>query len=462
MSYQVLARKWRPKTFDETVGQEHVAQALKNAISRGRIGHAYLFYGPRGVGKTTMARILAKALNCVKGPTPEPCQECASCKEITSSSSMDVAEIDGASNRGIDAVRELREGVAFAPVRDRYKVYIVDEVHMLTTEAFNALLKTLEEPPTHVVFIFATTERHKVPATILSRCQVFEFRRIALKDLVERLSLVCKTEGFDCDEQALLLLAREADGSLRDALSLLDQVVAYSLGKVTYDVAVELLKSGYKDLTQETFFAILRNDARAALKGCIESLSAGMPARILLRDLARLCADCLKLVLLGKEAGSECGYTDSEASALLNASEGKTPEYLASVLNVLVKGADETADSKSPDLLAQAVVVRAASLLSIAEIQNLVSRVEEAMQKKVGGELRLDLSSEDRVQSRVQVPTTSMPVTPQRAKEGVVSTQTNLQVSQDTLIGRLRAHPIVDKVIKVFDADIVEVSEERK
>jgi len=461
MSYQVLARKWRPKTFDETVGQEHVAQALKNAISKGRIGHAYLFHGPRGVGKTTMARILAKALNCVKGPTPEPCQECASCKEIASSSSMDVAEIDGASNRGIDAIRQLREGVAFLPARDRFKVYIIDEVHMLTTEAFNALLKTLEEPPPHVVFIFATTERHKVPATILSRCQVFEFRRIALKDLVQRLVYVCNKEGFDYDEDALLLIAREADGSLRDALSLLDQVVAYSFGKVTHDIAIEVLKSGYRDLTQQTFFAILRNDVQGALRGCVESLSSGMPARVLLRDLSRLCADCLKLVVLGKDAGRDFGWTEQETTELLRVCEGKTPEYLATLLHCLVKGADETQDSKSPDLLVQAVVVRAASLPTIVALQDLVSRLEDLIDRGDKEAIRaIDFAALSSTQA--EGPKAGEPKAFPTSQQSTVSRQDSPQDPQETLLQRFKAHPVVEKAIKVFDAEIVQVSEQRK
>jgi DNA polymerase-3 subunit gamma/tau len=373
---------------------------------------------------------------------------------------MDVAEIDGASNRGIDAIRQLREGVAFSPARDRFKVYIIDEVHMLTTEAFNALLKTLEEPPPHVVFIFATTERHKVPATILSRCQVFEFRRIALKDLVERLSLVCKTEGFENDEEALLLLAREADGSLRDALSLLDQVVAYSFGKVTHDVAVEVLKSGYKDLTQQTFFAILRNDVQGALRGCVESLSSGMPARVLLRDLSRLCADCLKLVVLGKDAGRDFGWTEQETSALLKACEGKSAEYLASVLNCLVKGADDTQDSKSPDLLVQSVVVRTASLLSIVEIQDIVARVEDMIEKGDKGEIRVGLAPPSRAQ--VEAPKAPEPKTFGEPQQTAVSKQESAQDAQEALLSRFKAHPVVEKAIKVFDAEIVQVSEQRK
>ncbi|MCA9514551.1 MAG: DNA polymerase III subunit gamma/tau, partial [Myxococcales bacterium] len=222
MSYLVLARKWRPQGFEAIIGQEHVTRTLKNAIEQDRIHHAFLFCGARGVGKTTAARVLARALNCnaTPGPTTEPCGQCAACTEIAAGTAMDVFEIDGASNRGINEIRELRDGVAYAPQRDRTKIYIIDEVHMLTTEAFNALLKTLEEPPAHVKFIFATTEPHKIPVTILSRCQRFDFKRIPLATMVDYLAKMLADEGVAIDDGGLRVVARESEGSMRDALSL--------------------------------------------------------------------------------------------------------------------------------------------------------------------------------------------------------------------------------------------------
>lgn len=232
MSYIVFARKYRPQTFDDIVGQPHITTTLKNAISQDRVAHAYLFAGPRGVGKTTTARILAKALNCEKGPITKPCNACPSCKEITQGTSLDILEIDGASNRGIDEIRNLRENVKFAPSKGRLKIYIIDEVHMLTPEAFNALLKTLEEPPAHVKFIFATTQAHKVPQTILSRCQRFDFRRIPSKDILENLKKISKNENLKIEESALALIARYSDGGMRDAQVTLDQVTSFVKDKI--------------------------------------------------------------------------------------------------------------------------------------------------------------------------------------------------------------------------------------
>ena len=241
MAYIALYRKWRPHTFRDLVGQDHISRTLSQAITSGRIGHAYLFSGPRGTGKTSTAKILAMALNCKEGPTPAPCGQCESCQRIMDGSAMDVFEIDAASNRGIDEIRGLRETVKFAPAEGRYKVYIIDEVHMLTAEAFNALLKTLEEPPAHVVFILATTEAHKVPPTIQSRCQRFDFRRITVGEIQGRLRYICDEMKTEADDKALELIALQADGGLRDALSILDQCISLSDGRVTEAQVQEML-----------------------------------------------------------------------------------------------------------------------------------------------------------------------------------------------------------------------------
>ncbi len=269
MSYLVMARKWRPRNFDEMVGQEHIARTLRNAIETGRVSHAFLFTGTRGVGKTTSARILAKALNCQKGPTATPCEQCENCQALNKGSSMDVLEIDGASNNSVDDIRELREQVAYAPMQGKYKIYIIDEVHMLSKSAFNALLKTLEEPPPHVVFIFATTESSKVPHTILSRVQRFDFKRISEAQIRERLEFICGKEGVRPERAALEALARKADGSMRDALSLFDRVYAFA-GE---DLTLEATRKALGIPAEAMFDDLLRRIAGHDAGGCLAVLN---------------------------------------------------------------------------------------------------------------------------------------------------------------------------------------------
>lgn len=260
MAYQVTARKWRPQKFEDVVGQEHITSTLKNAIKTNRIAHAYIFTGPRGVGKTTTARILAKALNCENPKDFEPCNECAMCKTINDSQTMDIIEIDGASNRGIDEIRTLRESVKYAPTRGKYKIYIIDEVHMLTKESFNAFLKTLEEPPSHTIFVFATTDIHKVPLTIISRCQRFDFRRIQLETIKSTLSNIAKEEKIKIDDKTLTLISKKADGALRDAQSLFDQVISFCGDKIDSETVAKMLNLIDDDLFFTISDAILEKD----------------------------------------------------------------------------------------------------------------------------------------------------------------------------------------------------------
>jgi DNA polymerase-3 subunit gamma/tau len=274
MSYVVFARRWRPQDFESVIGQEPVTTTLKNAISLNRIAHAYLFSGPRGVGKTTVARIFAKALNCEKGPTTTPCNNCVSCKEIMAGSNLDILEIDGASNRGIDEIRTLRENIRFAPISARFKIYIIDEVHQITTEAFNALLKTLEEPPEHAKFIFATTQPNKVPATILSRCQRFDFKRIPLKLIIHKLQQIVKDEKIAVkEEEALFAIARVAEGSMRDAEVLLDQLNCASEGRINLKEVTEMLGMVEEELLFDVAEKILQNQTRELLL-CLDGLIA--------------------------------------------------------------------------------------------------------------------------------------------------------------------------------------------
>ena len=295
MSYQALARKYRPQTFRDIIGQETIVRTLQNAIEQSRIHHAYLFSGVRGIGKTTSARILAKALNCVKGPTTEPCNECTACREITEGIDMDVREIDAATYTGVDNIRDLREATQFQPARDRYRTFIIDEAHMLSTGAWNALLKILEEPPPHVIFMFATTEIQKVPATILSRVQKFLLRKITLDELIVRLEQISKAEGIAADRDALEIIARRGEGSVRDALSLLDQVIAFSGRSISgADVATVL------GLSETTFFArvlamIADGDHGAVLEAVEEAAASGRDFKMLFRDLLNFVRNLLLL-----------------------------------------------------------------------------------------------------------------------------------------------------------------------
>ncbi len=285
MSYTVFALKWRPKSFDEIIGQNHIVNTLKSALEKNRLAHAYLFAGPRGVGKTSTARILAKALNCKNGPTLNPCSKCSSCLEIAEGRSFDVIEIDGASNRGIDEIRSLRESIKFAPASGKFKIYIIDEVHMLTTEAFNALLKTLEEPPEFVKFIFATTHPHKVIPTVLSRCQRFDFRRIPVIEIIAQLEKIIKSENVYVDKEVLFAIARASDGALRDAESILDQLVSFSKEKISLKDVISVLGLVEEDLLFEITDKIIQRDARGVLVLLNSVIDEGKDIAVFLHSL---------------------------------------------------------------------------------------------------------------------------------------------------------------------------------
>jgi DNA polymerase III subunit gamma/tau len=297
MNYTVIARRWRPKTFEDVVGQPHVVTTLKNSISRGRIAHAYLFAGPRGVGKTSISRILAKAVNCVEGVKDEPCNVCRTCAAIDSGGFVDVIEIDAASNRGIDEIRELRETVRYLPMEARYKVYIIDEAHMLTEAAFNALLKTLEEPPGHNIFILATTEMQKIPYTIMSRCQRFDFRRISEPQIIEQLKRILLDEEISYDEKVLNYVVREADGSLLDAESILDQVIAYSGSHITEADAIGVIGVVQREVAYAIVRSIVNRDAKGGLEIIARTLEQGHDAYQVYKGLVAFLRDLLMITV---------------------------------------------------------------------------------------------------------------------------------------------------------------------
>jgi DNA polymerase-3 subunit gamma/tau len=381
MSYLVLARKWRPRHFDEVVGQEHVARTLRNSLEQDRVAHAYLFCGARGVGKTSTARILAKALNCDEGPTARPCYDCQSCEDITEGQSVDVYEIDGASNRGINEIRELREGVRYAPSQGRYKIYIIDEVHMLTTEAFNALLKTLEEPPEHAYFIFATTEPQKIPITILSRCQRFDFKRISQRDIVEHLSMICDEEDIDIDETGLQLMARQADGAMRDALSLMDQVIGFAGDSVTEDEVANILGVANREHLFEISEAILERDAEEALSALDTVHRYGYD----MQEFASELVTHLRDLTVAAAVDDPNAVTDLTASELEEARRqlehmGVTGEARRQLLHryfsVMADGASEMTRSPYPKLIFEMTLVRLTELEPLVGLDLLVDKLE--------------------------------------------------------------------------------------
>lgn len=376
-SYLVIARKWRPALFEEIVGQEHVTRTLKNAIATGKTAQAYLFCGPRGVGKTTAARILAKSINCSAGPTP--CNACESCKAIASGSSVDVIEIDGASNNGVENVRELRESVRYMPGQGKFKVYIVDEVHMLSTAAFNALLKTLEEPPPHAVFILATTEFHKIPATIISRCQRFDFRRIQFRDIQAHLKKIVTAEGIAFEEEALYTIAREADGSLRDAQSLLEQVAAYSGERITESAVGEALGLLDRKLLYDMSQAILAHDGRACLNIVENIYNFGY-------DLKRACAALLEhlrdlTVFAATGAAELLDLPDAELSRLTGLASGVEVERLQMVFGIISKGYEELGRSSEPRYAFEMALLRAVHIEGLETIQSVIARLSEMKQR---------------------------------------------------------------------------------
>jgi DNA polymerase-3 subunit gamma/tau len=401
MSYLVLARKWRPQRFEDIVGQGHVTQVLRNAIGAGRIAHAYLFTGVRGVGKTTAARILAKALNCDQGPTPNPCNECSQCVEITEGRSIDVYEIDGASNRGIDEVRQIIENVKYQPANSRFKIYIIDEVHQVTKDAFNALLKTLEEPPPFVKFILATTEPHRLPETILSRCQRFDFRRISTREVVRRLRDIAEKESLRITDGALLLLAREAEGSMRDAQSLLEQILSYAAPEAAETNIDERLIEDILGVTErrvlyEISQAVIQGDAAKCVDLVAQVVHQGKDVTRLSKELVEHFRNLL-VVCLTKAPPDRAGaraperfdllldLPDQEIEELRRQAADLASDALLDYFGFAAEGDEEVARSAYPRFALEATLIRLATLPGTLPIGQLLDRLESLEKKLSSG-----------------------------------------------------------------------------
>ncbi|MBN1270172.1 MAG: DNA polymerase III subunit gamma/tau [Kiritimatiellae bacterium] len=382
MAYEVLARKWRPQQFDDVVGQEHVTRTLKNAIESKRVAHAYLFVGPRGIGKTSTARILAKALNCLTGgPTVQPCDKCDACREIMAGTNLDVLEIDGASNNGVEQVRDLRQNAQYAPARGPFKIYIIDEVHMLSIAAFNALLKTLEEPPPHVKFVFATTEPQKVPATILSRCQRFDLRPIMTREIVQRLELIAKDEKLDIDQDALLAIARGAEGGLRDAESALDQLISFRGRKIREEDVMAVFGLVARKSLEELAGAILHSDIPAAMRLVADLHGGG-------KDMQRVVIELLEYfrnILVFLHVGGKPEYldmTEAQIETVSRQAADTRPGRVLRIIEVLTDADQRLRYALSKRTLLEVALIRcarAAAAVSLDEILEQVNRLKSSL-----------------------------------------------------------------------------------
>jgi DNA polymerase-3 subunit gamma/tau len=374
VAYQVLARKWRPQTFDDVLGQQAVTRTLRNALKSGRIAQAFVFAGPRGCGKTTTARILARALNCVNGPTAEPCGQCEACVEIAEGRDIDVLEIDAATHTGVDNVREvIIEGLSIAPVRNRYKVFLIDEVHMLSSSSFNALLKSIEEPPPHVVFMMATTELQKIPDTVLSRSQVYEFRTISAKTVAERLRFIANEENIQIADAALLLLARAGEGSMRDSLSAFDQVRAFAGDQIAVDDVVTVLGLVGRDLVLDMLEAVVAENAPAAFALVERAIERGYDLRLLCRELARATRDLLILSVDRSRADDADLAAEGERDRLKHLADLSSREDLLRAFDVLTKAEQEIRLSDQPRYNMEMTLLRLMHMRKLLPLSELLA-----------------------------------------------------------------------------------------
>lgn len=387
MSYTALYRKFRPDNFDEVKGQEHIVTTLKNQIKADRIGHAYLFCGTRGTGKTTIAKILAKAVNCENTKDGSPCNECPQCRAITAGASMNVIEIDAASNNGVDNIREIRDEVQYPPTEGRYKVYIIDEVHMLSIGAFNALLKTLEEPPSYVIFILATTEAHKIPVTILSRCQRYDFKRISIDVISDRLRELAEREQVDIEEKAVRYIAKAADGAMRDALSLMDQCIAFYLGEtLTYDNVLEVLGAVDTTVFSDMLRCILADNTVGAIEKLDEVVMSGRDLSQFITDFTWYLRNLLLVMTSNDDAENIVDVTSERLAALKEEAAMTDAETLMRYIRILSELSNQMKFATSKRVLAEVAIVKLTKPMMENDISSLVGRISAIEKKMETGE----------------------------------------------------------------------------
>ncbi|MEF3694892.1 MAG: DNA polymerase III subunit gamma/tau [Candidatus Cloacimonadota bacterium] len=462
MSYIVLARKYRPQTFAEVYAQEHVTDILINAINSNRVNHAYLFNGPRGVGKTSLARILAKSLNCEKGPTVTPCNVCSNCVEITSSTSTDVIEIDGASNNSVDDIRDLQGELMYAPGQSKYKIYIIDEVHMLSKSAFNALLKTLEEPPENVVFIFATTEPHKVPPTIISRCQRYDFKRIPVDSIVKRIKELAAEEHVSIDNESIYLIARKADGGLRDALSLMDQVLSYCMNEVTIDKVREIFGLLPNLVFKGLMLQIRSNDSQGLIRELHQVFEQGTELQEFLNNFM----DFLRIVLLRQVGISPSEISQDEYPIYDEVSKLFTRSELLYIISALMQCKQDIRSSTNPQLIMEVVMIKLSRMDEMNEIAQIISKLDSLKVSASAPQINpapirnnLEPTVKPLYHKPVEPQREELPPDPEPQTESLEFNEANLKQVWPRLIAKVKKAGSNSVSISLSQAEIVEVKE---